>query len=541
MSVDEEYPVWYEPKFFKRRPENLYEKFVESWMHFSGSGLKHSDIQQFANADWKTQSADEKHSLVRKHVRYIKSNKPKKSRSLFDCGFTKAPSKSRPSHLDTVTAAESERSTELENELNQPSMTTNASNDTNVECIQAGERSIIELFLAKLSVRCLELLKDPGAEKSQFLFSSLLAAAQSYLGISELLKKYTSNKKRSKNTKFSETLSSLYKKLDEIKDDIISALDIKTDASLGYHIMSKNADQKELLFKNVSVKCQALKSFLSVSKIRTSLARRVKQMSTSRSDLSPGKILCYNDTSLTWHEAFANLISDMNAYDMNVYNIGMLMKDSAAVEVKLLLSQVRNVRKDFLKQILMTFPLLLLMKTTGEMFVINFHQISNNCSEIDALMETKDKKQVDENSCTAVTKKKTPTVTVKPGAKPVEEKFPNIAEVATEFIKRNGFKAAEKRRDDDIISCGVSVEEVREHLLQNIPGLAEHGLSKTTVRYLFKPVNKCRNTSKHYKEVVKCRVPSKDNSGRGSDENSHYLHSLPSLTREYASGTCFHA
>ena len=33
------------------------------------------------------------------------------------------------------------------------------------------------------------------------------------------------------------------------------------------------------------------------------------------------------------------------------------------------------------------------------------------------------------------------------------------------------------------MTCGVSVQEVRERLLTTIPGLAEHGLSKTSVKY----------------------------------------------------------
>ena len=94
----------------------------------------------------------------------------------------------------------------------------------------------------------------------------------------------------------------------------------------------------------------------------------------------------------------------------------------------------------------------------------------------------------------------------KTGPKSIVENFPNIPDVATEFIKRNGFKAQEKRRNDEFVSCGVTVEEVRQHLLNTVPGLKENGLSKNTVRYLFKPVNKSRNSAKLYKGVI--RLPS---------------------------------
>ena len=114
----------------------------------------------------------------------------------------------------------------------------------------------------------------------------------------------------------------------------------------------------------------------------------------------------------------------------------------------------------------------------------------------------------------------------KTGPKLIEEKFPEIHDVANEFIKRNGYKAQEKRRNDDFVSCGVSVQEVREHLLKTIPGLAEHGLSKTSV--------KGRRSAKLYKGVVDCKVPRKDNSGRQSDEHSHYLHARVNMRMEHA-------
>ena len=64
--------------------------------------------------------------------------------------------------------------------------------------------------------------------------------------------------------------------------------------------------------------------------------------------------------------------------------------------------------------------------------------------------------------------------------------------VATEFIKQNGYKAQEKRGDDSFISCGVSLQSVRQHILENIPGLADYGICKTTVQYFFNAVDKGR-------------------------------------------------
>ena len=70
--------------------------------------------------------------------------------------------------------------------------------------------------------------------------------------------------------------------------------------------------------------------------------------------------------------------------------------------------------------------------------------------------------------------------------KRIEDIFRTIPEVATEFINRNGLKGQEKRRNDDFISCGVTVKEVKKHVLKVIPGLAEYGISDSTVRFVFR-------------------------------------------------------
>ena len=75
----------------------------------------------------------------------------------------------------------------------------------------------------------------------------------------------------------------------------------------------------------------------------------------------------------------------------------------------------------------------------------------------------------------------------KPGPVPLYLQFPTIVDVATEFLALNGM-AAEKRRRNDIAFCsGTTLEQMREHLLQNVPGLAEKGISEKAV-HLFKPI-----------------------------------------------------
>ena len=54
-----------------------------------------------------------------------------------------------------------------------------------------------------------------------------------------------------------------------------------------------------------------------------------------------------------------------------------------------------------------------------------------------------------------------------------------------------------KKKGQTIIfrSCGVSLEDIKNHLLKKIPGLAENVISPNTIRYMFVPVNKIHSSA----------------------------------------------
>ena len=65
-------------------------------------------------------------------------------------------------------------------------------------------------------------------------------------------------------------------------------------------------------------------------------------------------------------------------------------------------------------------------------------------------------------------------------------------------MKLNGYQAQDRRRDDNFRSCRVTAKDIRSHLLKSVAGLEDHGISLTTIRYLFVPLNKGRNSAKKY-------------------------------------------
>ena len=69
-------------------------------------------------------------------------------------------------------------------------------------------------------------------------------------------------------------------------------------------------------------------------------------------------------------------------------------------------------------------------------------------------------------------------------------------------------------------------------MIKEIPGLREHGISETSVHYLFNPVNKTTFTAARYKSVIDAVVPCKDNSRRKENLDAHYLLSRIKLRRK---------
>ena len=76
------------------------------------------------------------------------------------------------------------------------------------------------------------------------------------------------------------------------------------------------------------------------------------------------------------------------------------------------------------------------------------------------------------------------------------------------FVKANGFSAHERRRES-IGKVGVSLGEIREHLLHTVPGLRERGFSGTSVARLMQPPRRGTIASSRYKGLLAARVPGK--------------------------------
>ena len=120
------------------------------------------------------------------------------------------------------------------------------------------------------------------------------------------------------------------------------------------------------------------------------------------------------------------------------------------------------------------------------------------------------------------------------GRQPLHEKFSSIPFIVSQYVKQEKSAADDKRRTTTIKS-GVTLDNVRQHLLREIPELKAWGIGKKVCHYYFKPPNKLNNASKLYKGFANTKVPHKKNNLRKKNPNAHAVFAQVLYWREMIS------
>ena len=182
--------------------------------------------------------------------------------------------------------------------------------------ISSHEKALVISFLKSFGEDHAQIFDETRQNSSMLLSMSLLNGAKSYNTVSKNLKKYSSLQKHNKVTEFSKNVIHFDKIREDIGCKIINAINIKIESFHDIAVLRKNAEEKEKLFKTISLFCQQFVSFIDTSSFSRNLVHRVQQMesivksSMHRSNFEAEKIICFNDTTLTWPEAFKKLCGD---------------------------------------------------------------------------------------------------------------------------------------------------------------------------------------------------------------------------------------
>ena len=313
--------------------------------------------------------------------------------------------------------------------------------------------------------------------------------------------------------------------------------------------------QKLSVIKEVFFKIGEINLKISDGIFLTGLRRRIKQQEESKPDIlrhKPGelhKCFCHNNAHLTLEETFDKIV--------DVENSRICQKPLSTGQIKAIASIVCenivtmpaaldcDMTNNAVLQILKLMPVMLLKRQNNEMIILNLHEFVYTPGAIEALLlcsEEGPKDNADDQQNTESlesaedgnTDDKPPPISeASHGQPPIAKKFPEIINVTADFVKQHGFAAQSRRRTEVGTSSGVSVADIRKHLLENVRGLKEHGISLTTIRRLFCAPNKTNIASHRYKALIDARVGTKRNSYREYHPDSHYLFARNKQHREF--------
>ena len=82
---------------------------------------------------------------------------------------------------------------------------------------------------------------------------------------------------------------------------------------------------------------------------------------------------------------------------------------------------------------------------------------------------------------------------------------------------------------------GVSLADMRKHVMREIPELAERGISRDAIHMLLQPPRKNSTRSQRYKSLIDAKVPGKRNQYREGSPNQHFLFARVSYREEFVS------
>ena len=529
--------------YFKHQATTSYEKFVEAVYFLNKATRNKKECLEEANKLWKTVKSDDQavRNYIRKHEEELSKQTKKKSTFFF-----KPITNKRKLKQVNVPEQVLKETVSFVPDAIQATI-------SRLEYINKFEKGMLIDFLDDVKQGLSKFL-DETVFSDKMCMSALMALCKTFGTISKQLKVLRQTTLRSKKSNLRADVQQVDTDLIRLVSLIEKATDIKIESSLGLTSLQTNVLAKQNLLRDISIVATKLESFIKFKNLKESLNRRVSQINKrdfsilhKDNNFEAAKCFCYNSSSLSWEDALSNLMTTSTSFTKSnvleydkLLQLGFLMESSAIIPVESVFEQLEMVfRNDIIDLLLKCFPLYHIKTSDKKEVLLNIHQNMYGCEAVDELFATtesqeKPKKISKHKSDDVIAGAKLKKPSVGGGQPSIVSLFPEIPDIVTDYIKRNGYKAQEKRRNENFESCGVTLADVRTHILETVPGLKEHGISKTTVRYLFSPVHKRRNSAKLYKEHVACRVPMKDNSLRVNNERAHFIHSRVAMRLEHA-------
>ena len=213
------------------------------------------------------------------------------------------------------------------------------------------------------------------------------------------------------------------------------------------------------------------------------LRRRIAQ-TTSSLDTSDVTIESRNSCTFTWEAAHCNLVNMENPTIKmrshlsisQLLETGSLLEENVSYSVLDVLRMFNiplGFRNAVCQQLITCFPVWCIHFSEVDILV-NVCEVLLTPGLLEDLLRLHNPEQPP--TCKRSRKKRTTTKNTsavtkssRPGRPSIAEKFPTIVETASEFIKAHGYAAHVRRREGVASTPGVSLSNIRQHLLDEVP------------------------------------------------------------------------
>ena len=354
--------------------------------------------------------------------------------------------------------------------------------------------------------------------------------------------------------------------LQNFKDLLKNASKIKIDPRLGTENLALSSVHKLKLLTDSVARGSVCLAFMRQKEIIKKLTKCICQQTTRekqafvRTNKEQLRIKCFNSEKLTWEDTLDQIqekefsSAPLSAEELSF--VCTLILQNLFIPTEMIFTSFdifsEDVKNECIQEILENLPVMLISKDQTKILV-NLPELileknvfldlicmaehpenKNQCQEPDVVNEEVNQaaevpvnqanvqqEQTDDNE-----RRK------KRGPAPIHEKFPEMVNMVTNFLKQHSFCADNRRRNSTFTGNGVSLQEIKEHLEEQIPELKEHGTSRNTIHCLFVAPLQNTHASARYRGLIQARVPHKKNSYRENSENQHFLFSRVAYREE---------
>ena len=451
-------------------PSGNYQRFINAYAKQNGVGKSNQQIVDLGNNMWKDIKNDKDAiaDYIKKATPNTQTNVPKKKQTSLLAMFKKV--EPLQENADVTSHAGSAFLTKEVKSF--PEACTSSINKHGF--LVERDQTYVEEFFKSICPNFSEtFISDKSVWGEPIFKTTCVTTANSWNVFNQLKCKYSKLSQKDRESNMKNNIKQIERVEDLIKESVVLIISINITASIGLEVLAKNCAQKKEQILNLTATLLELKSGVENKQLLINLRRRInQQLKTDGHNIDNPKcevfLRCKNSSNLDWDTAFHYLIDCENSNitpnksthvlsNNELIRIATLLRDCSAVNAEELrfylpVRYKKAIPFTVMNQLIIHLPIIYVSNNSqqdnkmksGE-FIINLHQLDFNCTELNEIFRIDNEDQNTQPNMPINGEEKSKKGKGG-GRKGIEHLFPSLPDVATEFIKSQGFCAQGRRR-----------------------------------------------------------------------------------------------